>query len=68
MSHLAADAVDATIAEHRALGLPTSVQQVQALLTLFVGTLLDRPKRPGRARVAAAQGRQAVSREERSRR
>jgi DNA-binding transcriptional regulator YbjK len=40
MSQLAAGAVDATIAEHRALGLPTSAQQVQALLTLFAGTLL----------------------------
>lgn len=30
----------ATMAEHRALGLPTSPGQVQALMTLFGGTLL----------------------------
>jgi len=40
MTELAAATVDATIAGHRALGLPTSAQQVQALLTLFAGTLL----------------------------
>ena len=40
LSDLGAAAVDATIAEHRALGLPTSPQQVQALIALFGGTLL----------------------------
>ncbi len=37
---MSAATVDATIAEHRALGLPTSAQQVQTLLTLFAGALL----------------------------
>jgi DNA-binding transcriptional regulator YbjK len=40
MAQLGAAMVDATVAEHRALGLPTSPQQVQALSTLFAGTLL----------------------------
>jgi hypothetical protein len=37
---LAAAMLDATVAEHRGLGLPTSPRQVQALITLFAGTLL----------------------------
>jgi DNA-binding transcriptional regulator YbjK len=40
MSQLASGALDTTIAEHRALGLPTSPQQAQALITLFASTLL----------------------------
>lgn len=40
MAQLAAAMLDATVAEHRGLGLPTSPQQVQALITLFAGTLL----------------------------
>jgi DNA-binding transcriptional regulator YbjK len=40
MADLGAAAVETTVAEHRALGLPTSPGQVQALITLFGGTLL----------------------------
>src|SRR5579863_491826 len=40
MARLGADALTATIAEHRTLGLPTSPEQVQALMTLFAGILL----------------------------
>ena len=40
IAQLAAAMVDATVAEHRALGLPTSPRQVQVLSTLFAGTLL----------------------------
>jgi DNA-binding transcriptional regulator YbjK len=40
LSQLAAAAMDTTIAEHRTLGLPTSPEQVHALITLFSGTLL----------------------------
>lgn len=40
MAGLWADALTATIAEHRALGLPTTPEQVQALMTLFGGALL----------------------------
>jgi hypothetical protein len=32
-------AAEATIAEHRALGLPTTPGQVQALIALYNGTL-----------------------------
>jgi DNA-binding transcriptional regulator YbjK len=32
--------LESTVAEHRALGLPTTPEQVQALMTLFGGTLL----------------------------
>ncbi|HEY3903686.1 MAG TPA: TetR/AcrR family transcriptional regulator [Streptosporangiaceae bacterium] len=41
MTRLGADALTATIAEHRALGLPTTPDQVQALMTLFGGVLLS---------------------------
>lgn len=40
MSQLATAAMDTTIAEHSTLGLPTSPEQVQALIMLFSGTLL----------------------------
>ena len=40
LSQLAAAVMDTTIAEHRTLGLPTSPEQVHALITLFSGTLL----------------------------
>jgi hypothetical protein len=40
MAQLGAAALDATLAEHRTLGLPTSPEQVQALIMLFGGTLL----------------------------
>ena len=40
MARLWADALTATIAEHRALGLPTSAGQVHALMTLYGGALL----------------------------
>jgi DNA-binding transcriptional regulator YbjK len=40
MAELGAAALETTVAEHRALGLPTSPEQVQALITLFGGTLL----------------------------
>jgi DNA-binding transcriptional regulator YbjK len=40
MSQLAAATIDTTIAEHRTLGLPTSPEQIQVLITLFGGALL----------------------------
>ena len=40
MARVAAASLDVTLAEHRALGLPTSPEQVQALVTLFGGVLL----------------------------
>jgi DNA-binding transcriptional regulator YbjK len=40
MAELGAAALETTVAEHRALGLPTSPAQVQALITMFGGTLL----------------------------
>ena len=40
MAGLAAGAVEVTIAEHRALGLPTTAEQVQALIALYNGTLM----------------------------
>jgi DNA-binding transcriptional regulator YbjK len=40
MSRLGAGALETTIAEHRALGLPTTPEQVQALIALYNGTLL----------------------------
>jgi DNA-binding transcriptional regulator YbjK len=40
IAEVAAAMVDATVAEHRALGLPTSPRQVQVLSMLFAGTLL----------------------------
>lgn len=40
MAQLGLAAMEATVAEHRALGLPTTPEQVQALMTLFAGTLL----------------------------
>jgi hypothetical protein len=40
MSRLGAGALEATIAEHRSLGLPTTPEQVQALIALYNGTLL----------------------------
>jgi DNA-binding transcriptional regulator YbjK len=49
MSQLAAGALDTTVAEHRALGLPTSPQQAQALITLFGGTLLTLVTGPAEA-------------------
>jgi DNA-binding transcriptional regulator YbjK len=40
MSRLGAAALGTTLDEHRALGLPTTVEQVQALAGLYNGTLL----------------------------
>jgi len=40
MSRLGAGALESTIAEHRSLGLPTTPEQVQALIALYNGTLL----------------------------
>jgi DNA-binding transcriptional regulator YbjK len=40
MSQLGAGALESTIAEHRSLGLPTTPEQVQALIALYNGTLL----------------------------
>jgi DNA-binding transcriptional regulator YbjK len=40
MARLGADAFGTTVAEHRALGLPTTPEQVQALIALYSGTLL----------------------------
>jgi DNA-binding transcriptional regulator YbjK len=40
MARLGLAALESTVAEHRALGLPTTPEQVQALMTLFGGTLL----------------------------
>lgn len=40
MSRLGAGAVETTLAEHRSLGLPTTPEQVQALIALYNGTLL----------------------------
>jgi hypothetical protein len=40
MSRLGAGAAQTTLAEHRALGLPTTPEQVQALIALYNGTLL----------------------------
>jgi len=40
MSRLGAAAFGTTLAEHRSLGLPTTPEQVQALITLYNGTLL----------------------------
>ena len=40
LAQIAAATLEATVAEHRALGLDTSPEQVQLLLTLFAGALL----------------------------
>jgi len=40
MSRLGAAAFATTVAEHRSLGLPTTPEQVQALIALYNGTLL----------------------------
>lgn len=40
LAELTSATLDVTVAEHRALGLGTSPEQVQALITLFGGTLL----------------------------
>lgn len=40
MSRLGAGVLDITVAEHRALGLPTTQEQVQTLIALYYGTLL----------------------------
>jgi hypothetical protein len=40
MSQLGGGALETTIAEHRALGLATAPEQVQALIALYNGTLL----------------------------
>jgi DNA-binding transcriptional regulator YbjK len=40
MAELGAAALETSVAEHRALGLATSPDQVQTLITLFGGTLL----------------------------
>ena len=40
MSRLGAGALGSTLAEHRALGLSTTPEQVQALIALYNGTLL----------------------------
>jgi DNA-binding transcriptional regulator YbjK len=41
MSRLGAGALDTTLAEHRSLGLPTTPEQVRALIALYNGTLLS---------------------------
>jgi DNA-binding transcriptional regulator YbjK len=40
LAELGVAVLETTVAEHRSLGLPTSPEQVQALITLFGGTLL----------------------------
>src|SRR5580693_5044043 len=40
MARLGAAALGSTLAEHRALGLPTTSEQVQALIALYNGTLM----------------------------
>jgi AcrR family transcriptional regulator len=40
LARLGAGAAETTIAEHRSLGLPTTAEQVQALIALYNGTLL----------------------------
>ena len=40
MARLGAAALGSTLAEHRSLGLPTTAEQVQALLALYNGTLM----------------------------
>jgi DNA-binding transcriptional regulator YbjK len=40
MSRLGTAALGSTLAEHRALGLPTTPEQVQALIALYNGTLM----------------------------
>jgi hypothetical protein len=40
LARLSADALGSTLAEHRALGLDTTPEQVQALISLYNGTLL----------------------------
>src|ERR1700760_4013985 len=40
MARLGAGAMETTLAEHRALGLPTTPEQLQALIALYNGTLL----------------------------
>jgi Tetracyclin repressor-like, C-terminal domain len=40
MTRLGSAALGTTIAEHRSLGLPTTPEQVQALIALYNGTLL----------------------------
>jgi DNA-binding transcriptional regulator YbjK len=40
MSRLGGGAMETTLAEHRALGLTTTLEQVQALIALYNGTLL----------------------------
>jgi hypothetical protein len=40
MSRLGAAALGSTLAEHRALGLPSTPGQVQALIALYNGTLM----------------------------
>jgi DNA-binding transcriptional regulator YbjK len=40
MARLGAGAAQTTLAEHRALGLPTTPEQLQALIALYNGTLL----------------------------
>ena len=40
MARLGAAALGSTLAEHRSLGLPTTAEQVQALIALYNGTLM----------------------------
>ena len=40
MARLGAGALGSTLAEHRSLGLPTTAEQVQALIALYNGTLM----------------------------
>jgi hypothetical protein len=40
MARLGAGALGTTIGEHQSLGLPTTPEQVQALIALYNGTLL----------------------------
>lgn len=49
MAQLGATALGTTVAEHRSLGLPTTPAQVQALITLYGGTLLTLATAPPEA-------------------
>jgi DNA-binding transcriptional regulator YbjK len=49
LSGMAAAALDVTIGQHRALGLATSPEQVQVLITLFSGVLLTLAASPPEA-------------------
>jgi DNA-binding transcriptional regulator YbjK len=53
LSRIAAASLDATVGHHRALGLGTSPQQVQALITLYGGALFALVTAPPEAVTAA---------------